>query len=194
MFRKSWKPLVLVVPVVLTIASPATAQITISFASTEISSSEPVAKFGDTAVEPPIPQVPIVITVDTDGSGAVDPVGTTVTSSNPLISDGWSITGSSVLGIDQTISFSALKRSSGLVYQRVFEGIGTNGDNSGRMDGITEFLDFSLDLSSVPSNLRFQMLEIGFANTNSRGNPLEPGVLVRSGPRNHRFWWDDDHF
>ena len=88
---------------------------------------------------------------------------------NPTISDGWSVTGSSALGIDQLISFSVLKRDSGLVYQRVFEGIGTNGGNSGRMDGVDEFLDFELDLSSVPSDLQFQLVQIGFANTNSQG-------------------------
>ena len=71
------------------------------------------------------------------------------------------------LGIDQMITFSALKKDSGLVYQRVFQGIGTNGKNSGRMDGVDEFLDFSLDLSSVPSGLQFQLVQIGFANTNS---------------------------
>ncbi len=151
----------------ISIAATATAQITIDFSSATTSSTEPVARFGDTAAVPPISKVPIVITVDTDGAGDVDQVATTVTSLNTLISDDWTVTGNSALAIDQQFSFTIEKRSGGLVYQRVFQGIGTNGKNSGRMDDPSEFLDLSLDLSSVPNNLQFQLVQVGFANTNS---------------------------
>ena len=80
MFHSSCKTLWLVVPLVVAIAAPATAQITISFASTVTSSTEPVARNGDGTAVPPIPEVPIVITIDTDGSGNVDPSGTAITS------------------------------------------------------------------------------------------------------------------
>ena len=164
--------LVLVVTIVVTTGVPATAQITVSFDSALFDSQLALART----------ESPIIMTIDTDGSGNVDPGGTTITSLEPSISDNWTITGSSALAIDQVFSFEVFPDSTDpdrnpVIRQRKTSGIGINGGNSGRIDGTDELLNWSVDLSSVPSSLQFQLEEIGFSDTNAQSDPIDGSAI-----------------